>query len=183
MSGTRDIEAMTLEQLEELLDTYGPARDAWPEAVQGRAERLVAASAEARALLEQARDVDRLLHVLPEEVPSPALAARVLAGAPRPRPVRAWRRPLFVAGPLAAAAVVTLWLAIGHEPARQVAVAPSLVIGEYTSPTDVLLAPYGVDVSATVPSVGCADSVLGCPNVPHTGGPSSDRSPFGRFLA
>src|SRR5204863_5885318 len=38
MSGTRDIEAMTLEQLEELLDTYGPARDAWPEAVQGRAE-------------------------------------------------------------------------------------------------------------------------------------------------
>jgi hypothetical protein len=79
---------------------------------------------------------------------------------------------------------VAVWLTTGGEPARQqTASAPSLSIGEYTSPTDVLLTTYGVDVYGTVPSVGCADSELGCPNVPSTGGPSSRRSSSRRLLA
>ena len=42
------------------------------------------------------------------------------------------------------------------------------------------LQPYGIDVYATVPSIGCSDSVLGCPDVKGTGGPLSERRALAR---
>jgi hypothetical protein len=44
----------------------------------------------------------------------------------------------------------------------------------------VLLEPYGIDVSDVVPSIGCADSELGCPRVP-TVRPYSQRRASTRF--
>ena len=41
----------------------------------------------------------------------------------------------------------------------------SVGLGEYASPTDYLLDPYGVDVSESLPSLGCDDSTLGCPSL------------------
>jgi hypothetical protein len=65
---------------------------------------------------------------------------------------------------------------------RSEADSAAVTLGESASPTDVLLEPYGVDVYATVPSVGCSDSLLGCPEVDDTGGPYSHRS-VGRLRA
>jgi len=157
-SGFRPV---TLERLGELLDAYGAAAERWPDTEREAARRLIAQSAAARARWEEAADLDRLLDAVPAEAPSSSLAARVIAAAPRRRPARLWRRVLVAAVPLAAAAAVMLWLAREHQPARQMANVPSMEIGEYTSPTDVLLEPYGLDVYATVPSIGCSDSVLG----------------------
>jgi hypothetical protein len=171
--------AITLQRLGELLDAYGAAAERWPAAERRAAERLVAQSAAARALCDEAAALDDLLDRLPSEPVSPVLASRVLAGAPPRRRGRIWRPALVAAVPLAAAAVLAVWLAIEHRPAPRVAVT---TLGEYASLTDVLLAPDGVDVYATVPSVGCADSVLGCPKVDAGGGPVSQRS-AGRFRA
>jgi hypothetical protein len=88
-----------------------------------------------------------------------------------------------VAVPLAAAAAVTLWVVRGEEPVPRPTGADLVAIGEYTSPTDVLLEPYGIDVYATVPSVGCTDSVLGCPRVEASGGPVSQRRLLRRVRA
>ena len=151
MARTRqpDIRPVTLERLGVLLDAYGAAAERWPDTEREAARWLIAQSAAARARRDEAADVDRLLDALPAEAPSSSLAARVMAAAPRPRPGRVWRRALAAAVPLAAAAAVALWLASEHQPARQMAHAPAMEIGEYTSPTDVLLAPYGLDVYAT----------------------------------
>jgi len=185
MARTRqpDIRPVTLERLGVLLDAYGAAAERWPDTEREAARWLIAQSAAARARRDEAADVDRLLDALPVEAPSSSLAARVMAAAPRPRPGRVWRRALAAAVPLAAAAAVALWLASEHQPARQMAHAPAMEIGEYTSPTDLLLAPYGLDVYATVPSIGCSDSVLGCPNVNPADAPYSQRWSFGRLRA
>jgi len=174
---------MTLERLRELLETYGAAEPRWPDAEREAARRLIAESTAARALRDAAADLDRLLDALPAEAPSAALAARVLAAAPRP--ARRWRAVLAAAAPLAAAAAAVVWLAIRHEPVahRAADASAALALGEYTSPTDVLLTPYGVDVYATVPAIGCADSTLGCPKVPDAGRPYSQRWPTRRSLA
>jgi hypothetical protein len=182
MPPTRQPGDLTMERLQCLLDAYGAAPERWPDAEREAAARLIARSDAARARWEEAADVDRLLDTLPVDPPSPALTARVLAAAPRRRP-RVWRRVVAVAVPLAAAAAVLLWLVQTHELARQVAKAPSVVVGEYTSPTDVLLEPYGLEMYATVPSIGCADSVLGCPNVNPADAPYSQRWSSGRLRA
>jgi hypothetical protein len=172
----------SLERLEQLLDAYGAAAERWPERERRAAERLLAQSATARARWHEAAALDRLLDALPAEAPSPGLAARVLAAAPRRRPARVWRRALGAALPLAAAAAILFWI-VRADRATAPSTAPTAVaLGEYSSPTDVLLGPYGVDVYAHVPSIGCADSALGCPDVPSTGGPSSRLAP-GRIVA
>lgn len=56
----------------------------------------------------------------------------------------------------------------------------TVALGELTSPTDALLEPIAIDVSSAMPSVGCADSTLGCPKVegavdPYSEAPSSRR--------
>ena len=173
---------LTMERLQQLLDAYGAAPERWPHAERAAAERLVAQSDAARARWEEAAEVDRLLDALPADSPSPALTARVLAAAPRRRP-RPWQRVVAATVPLAAAAAVVLWLATTHESARNVAEAPAVVVGEYTSPTDVLLEPYGLGMYATVPAIGCADSVLGCPNLNPAEAPYSQRWSSGRLFA
>jgi len=173
MSETRPPRTVTPERLAELLDAYGAAPDRWPEAERDAARRLIATSAVDRDRWAAAVELDRLLDALPAEEVSPRLARRVLETAPRRSAARLLRRTLAVAVPLAAAAAVTLWLAIGRGPVRTAATARDtavgkMAVGEYGSPTDYLLGAYGVDVYATVPSFGCADSTLGCPEVGDT---------------
>jgi hypothetical protein len=156
---------ITQERLEQLLDAYGGAPERWPHAERAAAERLIAASPAARACWDKAAALDRLLDALPAEQPDPRLAARVLAAAPRaPRPTRAraWRRVLVAAVPLAAAAALALWIGTELQPTTQTLDIPLASLGTYESPTDALLGTYGSDVYATVPSIGCADSTLGC---------------------
>jgi HAMP domain-containing protein len=124
-----------------------------------------------------------MLDSMPVEPPSSLLAAQVLAAAPRRRSRRLQRWTIAAAVPLAAAAAVVVWVSVERKPARTVSAAAAVQVGEYTSPTDVLLDAYGVDVYATVPSVGCSDSVLGCPDVDRTGGPRSGVELLGRVRA
>jgi hypothetical protein len=173
----------TLARLEQLLDAYGAAAERWPADERRAAERLLARSAAARARWQEAAALDRLLDAVPAATPSATLTARVLAAAPRRRAPRPWRAALAVL-PLAAAAAVLFWIVRAESPTTS---APGTAValgelGEYESPTDVLLGAYGVDFYASVPAIGCADSTLGCPNVPSNGGPSSELE-RGRSLA
>jgi ParB-like chromosome segregation protein Spo0J len=156
--------AMTEARLAQLLDAYGAHPARWPDEERLAAERLIAASPAARARLDQAAALDRLLDALPAERPNARLAARVLAAAPRGSTSQrqAWRRALAVAVPLAAAAAALLWVMTEQKPATQTIDIPLASLGTYESPTDALLDTYGSDMYATVPSIGCTDSTLGC---------------------
>lgn len=165
---------LTVERLEQLLDAYGGVPERWPDAEREAALRLVQRSPELRARWEQAAELDRLLDSFETEAPSPLFAAGVLHGAPRRRAAHVWRRTFAAVVPLAAAAAVVLWLVSG-QPQQTATTLTSLSIGEYESPTDVLLGAYGVDVYAAMPSIGCSESTLGCPDVKATGGPVSRR--------
>jgi hypothetical protein len=96
--------------------------------------------------------------------------ARVLAHAPgRRSPPRRHilRWALAAAVPLAAAAALVIWLRAGSETVRiqrpiQFAITD---LGAYTTPTDVLLVPPGLDVSRSRPAVGCGEDGLGCPTL------------------
>lgn len=123
---------MTFKRLGEIVDAYGASPARWPEAERSAAEALLAVSAEARALVEEAGRFDALLDMAPAGVPSAALAGRLMAARPRPaapsgRPVAPRRRatgilgalletvwpygsPAFPAGALAAALVLGLAL-------------------------------------------------------------------------
>jgi hypothetical protein len=168
---------ITQERLEQLLDAYGAAPERWPSAERAAAEHLIARSPAARACWDEAAALDRALDALPAEQPDPRLAARVLAAAPRgrrPTRARAWRRVLVAAVPLAAAAALTLWVMTEPQPGTQTLDIPLASLGTYESATDALLDTYGVDVYATVPSIGCADSTLGCTDIDELDGRSSD---------
>jgi len=169
---------MTLERLEHILDAYGADPAHWPDADRAAALALLAQSADARRRRDDAAALDVLLDAVPAVSPSPALAARVLEAAPRRRVAR---RLLMTVVPLAAAAAVTLWLRPGQQPARRLAATQAIAVGEYTSPTDVLLGSYGGTDYSTVPAIGCDDSVLGCPGVaPSAGKSQSLRQTSGR---
>ncbi len=160
---------MTSERLRELLDAYGAAPARWPEAERAAASDLVAASASARSLSDAAAAIDRALDAATAAPASPELAARVLAGVP-PRRARPWRAGLMAALPLAAAAALAIWVRTRSEPPRETATISTIALGEYESPTDVLLEPFGVaGLYTSIPSIGCYDSALGCPRVDTTG--------------
>ena len=172
---------VTLDRLRALLDAYGAAPERWPEPERDAARRLCAESTAAAAMLRQAAELDRLLDAASIQPPSPALERLVVSGAPRPRSsVR--RRVLVVTLPVAIAASIAIWLT-GHDPAHRTDEPISLAVGDYSSPTDVLLGAYGTDVSRTLPSIGCAESTLGCPELEPTTKTQSKRSAFGRFHA
>jgi anti-sigma factor RsiW len=89
---------MTPSEFQDLLNAHGADPSAWPEALRGRAERLLAADPAARARLAEAQRLDRLIarHM---SAPAPSLDAaagrvlRVLAGElPRQR---GWRGHRF----------------------------------------------------------------------------------------
>jgi len=75
---------ISMERLKEMVDAWGASPSRWPEAERPAAEALVAASAEARRLVDEALHLDTLLDAAPVEAPSEALMARLMAARPRP---------------------------------------------------------------------------------------------------
>jgi hypothetical protein len=118
---------MTPARFARLLDTHGPHPERWP----ADPSALLAASAEARALLEAAHALDARLddglgQPAPEAVARLRLAvARQIARSPLPAPpgpwprLRALLRPAAPAGwgALAAMATCALWLSLSAAPA------------------------------------------------------------------
>ena len=76
-------ERMTLARLRAVIDAYGTRTAHWPAAERAAAMALLAASAEARALVTKAAPLDELLDTVPAIAPTPALRAAILAAAPR----------------------------------------------------------------------------------------------------
>lgn len=69
--------ALSPNRFQELLEVHGAALDTWPEAERAGAVRLVAASTEARRLLEDAKRLDLALDGLQPPPPSDLLRARL----------------------------------------------------------------------------------------------------------
>lgn len=142
----------TLDRLTEILDAYGADPNRWPAAERADALALVAVSPDARDLVAAAARLDAVLDALPPaQAPSAALRARIVAAAPaRSRP----RRVAAVLAPLAAAAVLAIWLVRSPEPAAVPAAdVPMAQLGVYETPTDELLTLDELDVVDDDPSV------------------------------
>lgn len=77
--------AMSMARLRAILDAYGAEPRRWPAAERAGAEALIAASAEARALRDEAAALDDVLASAVAPAPSSALRAAVLQAAPRPQ--------------------------------------------------------------------------------------------------
>lgn len=75
---------ISLERFAAIVDAYGASPMRWPADERGAAEALLAFSADARALLDEARMLDGVLAAAPVEAPSDALVARLMAARPRP---------------------------------------------------------------------------------------------------
>ncbi|MGK9171150.1 hypothetical protein KXR53_32965 [Inquilinus limosus] len=101
---------MTLDRFLDLLDRHGPVIDRWPAPERDGAEALLAASAEARSAMADARALVVALNDLRVAPPSAALLGRILDAAPRPRrwiaEILSWRPAVA----FAAALVVGVWL-------------------------------------------------------------------------
>lgn len=69
---------MTVAQLRELLQIYGANAERWPQAERAAARALLAASAEARALLADYAPVDRLMEAGDDAAPA-GLLERIMA--------------------------------------------------------------------------------------------------------
>lgn len=80
-----------LERLRDILDAYGGDPERWPDAERDPALALLARSAEARRLCDEARQLDAALDLLPAAEPSPGLEERIVAAA-RSVPQEAVRR-------------------------------------------------------------------------------------------
>jgi hypothetical protein len=161
------------ERLARLLESYGAASERWPRDERDSVRRRIARSASAKRLWEEASYLDHLLDALEPDAPDAALVGRVLDASPARRPGRLARRAMWTVVALTAAAAVVFWMAPSRLSLPAVVEAMKVPIGMYTTATDVLLQPNGVEPA--VPSIGCDDSVLGCPDVKGTGGPSSRR--------
>jgi len=101
---------MTLDRFLDLLDRHGPVIDRWPASDQDGAEALLAASAEARSAMADARAVAAALNDLRVAPPSASMLGRILDAAPRPRrwisEILSWRPAVA----FAAALVVGVYL-------------------------------------------------------------------------
>ncbi len=172
-------------RFEVLLDAYGADPQRWPQEERAAALALLERDPDARALRAQAARLDALLATAEPLEPSPALVARILAAAPTPvgakrrplsfiRPAHAWR--LAAAAPLAAAAVVALWLMRAPEPTVQISAASLGELGTYEVPGDELLGIADVDLFNTDPWSDCPDALLGCPDTEPVEDDSQSRS-------
>jgi len=117
---------MDADRFGDLLDLHGSDPRAWPAAEREAALRLLDASAEARALLEEARLLDAALAAPPGPPASAELRARILAAAPP------------VAAPAGGAAVLPFrparrWIPVGSS---ALALAASLVLGFWIGAAD-----------------------------------------------
>ena len=86
---------MTIERLKALAEAYGADLRRWPASERPFAESLVAIDPAARAALEEAAALDVLLDASARPTPSAALAARILAAAPKAREARAHLGRIF----------------------------------------------------------------------------------------
>ena len=153
---------MTIDRLRTILEAYGADPSRWPGADRADAVALLERSAEARSLRDEAARLDAMLDAAPAAAPSEALAGRVLDGVPASTQRRG-RRWTAMLAPVAAAALVVLWLT--RAPTTTPTGAPTLPlasIGVYETPTDTLLSLPGLDVLDTVPALSCPESGLGC---------------------
>jgi hypothetical protein len=160
---------MTLDRLGQLLDAYGARPERWPDAERAAALALLFASREARARRDAAAALDSMLDRVPVLAPSPELADRILAGAPRGvRPTsRALRRRVSVAAALgfAAAASVAVWLVRRSEVPRTLDPAAVAQLDDYETPSDSLLASTDLDNEDALPVFGCDDPDVDCEDV------------------
>jgi hypothetical protein len=161
------------DRLARLLESYGAASERWPRGERDAVRRRIARSDSAKRLWEEASYLDHLLDALEPDVPSADLVGRVLAASPSRRPRRVARRAMLAAMVLATAAAAMFWWSPSKLVLPAALEAMKVPIGMYPTATDVLLQTNGVEPA--VPSIGCAESVLGCPDVKGTGGPSSRR--------
>lgn len=84
--------AMGLTRLKDMIDAYGAEPGRWPAGERAAAQALLRQSAEARALQDDARRLDRALDLMPGVGPSTALAGRILGATPASRGAWAlWR--------------------------------------------------------------------------------------------
>lgn len=116
---------MDLARLQQILEAYGADPRRWPAAERAAAEALVAGSADAAAMREDAVALDMLMDLSAAPSPSPELMARILAG----REPAGLLPALWPFGPIwqpvsAMAAAMVLGVAIG-------AAAPDIVIPDY----------------------------------------------------
>jgi ferric-dicitrate binding protein FerR (iron transport regulator) len=100
---------MDRERFEHLLDVYGADFQRWPAEERAAGEACAAQSAEAAAMLRDAQMLDRALRLAAEAPDTSALAARILANAPRRRAAFDTRAALA----LAACAVFGIVLGYG----------------------------------------------------------------------
>lgn len=114
-----------LELLDDVLAAYGSDRKRWPAAVRLELSQLIAASPEAREMLEEAEALDRLIDMAPAMAPariaalSDRIAAQAMRGprivsakeiaAPPVRPVPAWKRHAAGLSALAASLMIGLF--------------------------------------------------------------------------
>jgi len=170
--------SITMARLEQLLDAYGADPERWPPAEREAALSLIERSAEARARCDAAASLDALLDLVAYEPPSAELAARVVEVArsrlqPPTNRRRAWPY-LAAAVPLAAAAALALWIVRSPEPPiREPTPEMIALLGVYETPTDELLDPPIFDLFNAVPSLGCTDSELACPDLEPAQQPES----------
>lgn len=85
---------MNLDRFATLVEAYGADPHRWPVAERAAAQALLAASTEARRLLQQAEALDLVLSVPPAAIePSDALRARIMAQVTphRASPQHGWR--------------------------------------------------------------------------------------------
>lgn len=109
---TRD--GMTPERFEVLAEAFGGDVARWPEAERDAAAAVMAAEPDwAGRVLARADQLDAMLGGFPAPLASGALAERIAAGAPRPRPRwRGWLLPAGMGAGLAAACAAGLMLGV-----------------------------------------------------------------------
>ena len=180
-----------LDRLRAIFDAYGGDPRRWPDAERDVALTMLARSADARRLHEEAMRLDEALDLLPAAAPSPGLEDRIVAAAlldggagrqpAQVRPITDARRArraggrlrtglLAAALPMAAAAALALWLGNGRSvgtPAAPANVASTEIkladLGSYEVPGDELLAVSVLDDAYDAePLNGCSDGELGC---------------------
>ena len=88
---------ITLERFRDLVAAYGADPARWPERERVVALELLQRSPEARASLEEARDLDYLLELAPTTAVTPELQTRILAAFPGKQPARSRFAGIFAA--------------------------------------------------------------------------------------
>jgi hypothetical protein len=181
-SGATLAKPASLTRLADVLNAYGASPARWPEDERAALEALLAASPEARALRTSAQHLDAALDAATLEPPSPDLVDRVLAAAPRRSPLgrrpaarrqsfKVWRGGALAA--FAAAAAFALWITrdvTSEQPAATRGTEVAAIdageiaeLGVFDVPSDALLDPPGYDLAGGVPTLGCEQGDLGCP--------------------